>query len=212
MGLAAYFPSLARQSKPVLKSSEPDYKEVIQDPELIAFYAANTPSLRRKAVLESSVTIGLTKEMAERLVSLRNFRLHPISREERRKYMHRAADANCEEFQHVIDECLDLPVNWRDGRMPEDIKRQENVCSLAKERYNTCLKTQVKLLYGLGYKMSGGNSTLDTEIRRQANAIYKSYYGTPHHPREPTQGEVAKIDSGCRIVDTSDIRVNYDDV
>ncbi|KAK9389145.1 hypothetical protein V1515DRAFT_594950 [Lipomyces mesembrius] len=203
MGLAVYFPSVARQSKPVLKSSEPDYKEIIQDPELIAFYEANTPSLRRKAVLESSVTIGLTKEAAEQLVSRRNFGLHPMSREERRKYMHRAADANCEEFKHVIHECLDLPVNWRDGRTPEDIKRQEDVCSCAKERVNTCLKTQVKLLYGLGYKISGGNSALDTEIRREANAVYMSYYGSPDHPREPTQGEVAKIDSGCRVVDNS---------
>ncbi|KAK9484478.1 hypothetical protein V1527DRAFT_469822 [Lipomyces starkeyi] len=203
MGLAFYFTSLGRHSKPVLKSSEPDYKDIIRDPELIIFYEANTPSLRRKAVLESSVTIGLTKETAERLASRRNFGLHPLSREERRKYIHRAADASCEEFQHVIHECLDLPVNWRDGRTPEDIKRQENVCSLAKERYNTCLKTQVKLLYGLGYKISGGNGALDTEIRRQANAVYMSYYGTPHYPREPTQGEVAKIDSGCRAVDNS---------
>ncbi|KAK9351897.1 hypothetical protein V1505DRAFT_370643 [Lipomyces doorenjongii] len=203
MGLAVYFPSLARQSKPVLKSCEPDYKDIIQDPELIAFYEANTPSLRRKAVLESSVIVGLTKETAEQLVSRRNFGLHPMSREERRKYMHRAADANCEEFQHVIYECLDLPVSWRDGRTPEDIKWQEDVCSCAKERYNTCLKTQVKLLYGLGYKISGGNSALDTEIRRQANAVYMSYYGSPHHPREPTQGEVAKIDAGCRVVDSS---------
>ncbi|KAJ8101048.1 hypothetical protein POJ06DRAFT_87282 [Lipomyces tetrasporus] len=199
MGLSAYLSSVPWLAKPILKSNEPDRKQIILDPELIAFFEANTPSLRRKAVLESSVNIGLTKETAEELVSRRNFVLHPMSRDERRKYMHNAAEANCQDYQHVIRECLDLPVNWRDGRTPEDIMRKEDVCNYAKELYNTCLKTQVKLLYGLGYKISSGNSALDTEIRRHANAIYMRYYGTPHHPREPTQAEVAKIDTGCNL-------------
>ncbi|KAK9239768.1 hypothetical protein V1525DRAFT_397589 [Lipomyces kononenkoae] len=196
MGLADYFLPVRRTpSKP--KSSEPDYKEIIGDPELIAFYEANTPSLRRNAVLESSVNVGLKQETAEALVSRRNFGLHPISREQRQPHIQKAAEANCADFQNVIHECSQLPANWRDGRMPEDIKSKEDLCRHAKERYNTCLKTQVRLLYRLGYKISTGNGALDTDIRRHANALYMSYYGTPNDPREPTQSELAKIHSGC---------------
>ncbi|KAK9367873.1 hypothetical protein V1509DRAFT_625628 [Lipomyces kononenkoae] len=191
MGLTDYFLSAPRQSKP--SSTKPNYKEIIGDQDLIAFYEANTPSLRRNAVLESSVNIGLTKETAEELVSRRNFSLHPISREQRQPYIQKASEANCAEFQKVIHDCSQLPVNWRDGQMLEDIKSKEDLCRRAKERHNTCLKTQVRLLYGLGYKLSIGNSTLDTDIRRHANETYISYYGTATNPREPTQSELAKI-------------------
>ncbi|KAK9465138.1 hypothetical protein V1512DRAFT_277764 [Lipomyces arxii] len=196
MGFTAYLPSWLRRTEPVQTVNAADISAIINDKDLSAFYEANTPSRRREAVLKSSIAVGMSKETAEGLVARRNFVLKPLSRDERRKQIWRSAEHNCTDYQHVVQECIALKPDWRLGLNEEDIKKKEDLCLKAKDRVNICLETQVKLLYAMGHKMSHSNAALDQDLEWHALSLFMTYYGTPHHPHEPSPADLAKINEG----------------
>lgn len=80
-------------------NSNPKYFEVIQDPEVIAFFEATTPSVFRKNLSENMNTYGFSDTEIEELVKGQNFRERPVSAAKRVATVRLVAEQNCSQYR-----------------------------------------------------------------------------------------------------------------
>ncbi|KAK9448474.1 uncharacterized protein V1518DRAFT_319929 [Limtongia smithiae] len=176
-------------------SASTDYRKLIQDPDLITYFEAFTPSIRRENIVKYATKIGVSPHAISELAGHRNILLRPLTLREREVEVEKGARMNCRDYKDVLSECANLKDNWRTGKSADQIAKQEDLCSNIKSRYHNCLSSQMKMLYGLGYRISASNSGQDSELRQHASIASYQIFGTPHEPREPTPQEIANIDA-----------------
>ncbi|KAK9462624.1 uncharacterized protein V1516DRAFT_670735 [Lipomyces oligophaga] len=168
--ISKYFTN--HQDKPI------DYRQIIQDPELIRYFESSTPELRVQKIRENCKIHGIADSEAEKFISSINSQLKPIRPVDRQHAIEEAAKWSCIEFFDVMRECATpmLRKSMPASSLPDAPSKE--LCARAKIRYNHCLHTQTTILDDVGYRFAVKHTAEHSALRKIVKTHYEQEYGT----------------------------------